>query len=363
MIRSRVVVVALSALALAAGACSDDGGSTSREEEAGPTIEELPALVAPVMCGAQEDCLGSMLMSLFTGGADCERTVERSFTDEGLENLMTAIDEGRVEYHPARIEACLDRLADLGCDLMVGWYFEECEAALTGTVEEGDDCTLDDECVGDLFCQIEDACPGTCAERGAEGDSCVDAEHCQVGLGCSEAGECVEYGSEGDACTEDAAPCAFPLICLPGDGEEQTCTALDDMMSAEVGEECDPNVQMLCEEGLYCALAGDGWVCNDERSLSGGECVPAFPDQCPEGEFCDTEQTPPTCSPLPADGEPCAPGGLGPTCAPYHVCVGDPGEEECRLLQRNESSCVTDEECYSGNCDEGECVPADACSD
>jgi hypothetical protein len=82
---------------------------------------------------------------------------------EELATLPSAVDAGRVKYHGTKTQKCLDDIAAGDCTTLSRREPESCQAALEGTVKEGEDCTLDAECVGDQYCKRGDSCPGKCA--------------------------------------------------------------------------------------------------------------------------------------------------------------------------------------------------------
>jgi hypothetical protein len=343
------------------GAHAGAAGSDTTEPT-GPGADELPELLAPVICQVASDCLGP-LAPLMLGPGECAAHWTRGLEDTELGYLPQAIQDGRVEYHPERVQACLDELSGLGCDFFSGWHSEPCEAAITGTVSEGGECSLDFECEGDLFCRVDGSCPGACTRPGGERAACAANEHCEPGLVCAEGvGRCVVPGRLGDECREADGPCALPLLCMDEDeaaGTPGTCTELVSAFSAGEGEQCSIGATwQLCEADLYCVLSGSAaGTCSSERALSGGDCVVTLPDQCPPDEYCDPDGAPPYCRPLPGAGDPCTYERFGPTCAASHVCI----EDVCRELRRVGESCTAHEQCYSERCERGVCVQGVAC--
>jgi hypothetical protein len=114
----------------------------------------------------------------------------------------------------------------------------------------------------------------------------------------------------------------------------------------------------LCRGGLFCDFSTG--FCSSERPGSGGECVQTLPDQCPEGEWCDTSLPLPQCVPIPGDGEPCTPERFGARCQPSHVCLEN-DDGLCHALQRLGEACDVGGDCYSGYCDGGGCALPDPC--
>lgn len=330
----------------------------------GVEVDDLPAEMAQAVCAAAEDCLGSSL-ERFVRGHDCVTLMRNRLEDSSFPNLRDAIEDGRVAYDGESMRSCLDAMAASGCDALGTGRPDACERALEGTVEDGSPCGVDEECVGDAFCDRSGAvCPGTCAARREEGSVCREDRHCQAGLVCFDVGECVRPGGAGEPCSPRCAP---GLECVGPDRESGTCRTVSEVATAREGEACDPLLETgtLCEEGLSCvlvSLAGDGgWECRP-RVGSGAPCQWASPSQCPSGEYCagtnlSADVLDGTCAPLPREGEACADDGA-PSCAPGHACVTG---SVCRLVQRNGGGCMVDDECYSGSCQSGACAPDAAC--
>ena len=367
-------------LCLSPAACGgedeDDGGRGA--PDSGPAVSELPPLLAEALCGSMQECMGPLL-GMFLGGADCEQTVALQLSEGDFGLLQTAVDEGTVEYHPERVQDCLDEIAALGCGIAGSWYSETCEAALTGTVAEGGDCLIDPECAGDRFCRIEDACPGSCAARGSAGDACEEDDQCDRGLSCARAqeggpGQCVALMAEGHSCLEPLQPCAAGMLCGGQDQEGGTpgnCVAIGDVFVSAEGDACDFITGFeLCQDGLHCRLelepAGPVMTCTGEQAPSRGACAFAIPDLCSEGEYCsglDLAAPVPvvegTCAPLPEAGQPCVIGVFGHSgCATDHACIGG----TCFAMRQIGGTCQADDQCYSDNCDPtGVCAQHDPC--
>jgi hypothetical protein len=103
------------------------------------------------------------------------------------------------------------------------------------------------------------------------------------------------------------------------------------------------------------------------RVGSGEACRLAFPDQCPEDEYCNL--TPAgvmlgvvdsTCVPRPAAGEPC--GGLNSdVCAANARCNPGADSNDCKALTEIGGGCNVDAVCYSDHCVDGTCASANSC--
>lgn len=350
------------------GGTSGSGGSGG----AGVPVDELPQRYAAAACGAIEDCVGN-LFQFFTNGEDCETLSEREFREGTLGQLKQDIDDGKIVYDGTKAEACFTALRARGCDLFVAGTTPECDAAIDGTVESGGECDNTGQCKGDLYCNANGMCPGTCTARGPAGSDCRSNDHCQDGLVCSEDTEkCVQPSKKGESCGGGVEPdCVGGLLCSGEDedmGTPGTCDDADQVFVGKVGDTCSFDTGTFCDLGLSCVVQSFtppqtiDLRCA-EASSSGGACKWGFPDPCPDDEYCDADPESGsfdgTCQTLPTAGQPCVDsiGGIG--CAPFHRCV----DGTCASLQENGGQCSDDEACYSGNCDGGGCAGGDACSE
>ncbi len=364
---SKRIAVALLGCGLVVGSCD---GSTDVPLGNGGTpipIEDMPQKIAAAICAAFEECLGDF-HGLMMGDEDCQQLIENGFANGAYQTMLEAIDAGTASYHGDKAQACLDALAALGCDAMVSHSIPECDEVFVGTVAEGGDCTYGIECVGDLFCKIEAACPGTCSSRGGNGADCEDDDHCQDGMFCDEGtSTCASPVVQGASCGGSSGDeCAPGLMCAGEDedgGTPGTCSTPAEVFVGEVGDSCDLMEGLWCQLGAYCAIvdfvAPDTLVSECVAAAdSGGSCHPAAPDMCPAGEYCDVpdQSLDGSCQPLPQAGEACG-GSWSKQCELYHRCVND----LCYALEENGGSCTDDEICYSDSCNSGTCGPYDPC--
>lgn len=360
-----VALVAAAAPVVLLGACgsSDEGGGNGGGTSV--PLADVPGMAAEVLCDNIEQCVDPTLFSLFTNGEDCVATNTRQIAEGDFAAIDAAVQDGRVVYRGDLVQDCLDGLAALGCDALASNTVEACNLALQGTVDEGGDCELDEECKGTLYCKANGACPGTCSPREAPGASCELDDQCDDGLVCAQ-GACVAPGKEGAACN-DATPCRFDFLCVGEDdtaGTPGTCKAGSDVFTNTTGQPCDLVGGSWCAAGSHCAavdvtMQGEVvWECVAAVG-SGAACNAAVPDMCPDGEYCDVPQDmiAGTCAPMPVDGEPCVENGFTAQCATGHRCDGG----TCRKRQGNGGSCSDDDVCFSDNCTGGVCAPSKAC--
>ena len=343
----------------------------------GPTIAELRGELTAIFCDAYETCVGPMAKLQF-GEQTCEQTFGPSIEDGELSLLEEAVNDGKVQYHQDKAQACLDAMATQGCDLFTTRTVDECLETITGTVAEDGDCTLDFECQGELFCKADASCPGTCTALQVEGTSCTDSDECVDGLVCDDNLErCATPAQLGAACDGDAPSCTMGLSCW-GDEEGpdgRKCIANDDLFTASPGAACDMQAGELCAVDSYCALDID---MTDPRSpklvgtcesmaASGAACQAALPDMCPGDEYCKTPPSQPqqmpdfngTCTPLPLAGAGCRQGNAwAPECETGAACV----DGTCETIARLGESCAGDDACASEACVDSVCVVPTACT-
>lgn len=132
-------------------------------------------------------------------------------------NLQAAVASGRVVYHGDRARKCIDNVAALSCaDFGVAFlsrYVPDCPEIAEGTVPEGGQCTLVEECATGF-------CDGSgCAARAGLGEACQPPYACQPGLYCSlVTSSCAPIAPIGGACDEN--PGCENYNCPPPVGTE-----------------------------------------------------------------------------------------------------------------------------------------------
>jgi hypothetical protein len=347
-----------------AGGAGAEAGAGSDGDE-GIALAEIPARYAAAACTVYTSCLGE-LFALFRPGEDCEKNTTIQLTDE-LAGLQARVDAGRIEYDGTKLQACLDDVAARGCELLQQRAPESCRAALRGTVAEGGDCQLDEECEGEQYCKIAAACPGKCTLLEQAGGPCSGSSDCVSGLSCGDTGRCVAPAEAGEPCKGGEPDCTGGYLCMGNDDETNTpgtCKEIESTFSGEPGDDCSL-ASTWCKAGYVCEIttvSPVGGSCAGKVG-SGEACKAAFPDQCPDDEYCVLSGMPTaydgTCTPKPKATEPCGK-GLGPepnVCAPYTRC--DAGK--CRAIARLGEECSVKATCYSDHCVDGACVAANSC--
>lgn len=350
---------------------SGGGGVTGT----GPSLEELPAMLVERICVEVVDCLGAATVAQYFGDDSCADRFTAGVEDGSFDAIVTAVEAGRVTYNSDEVAPCLASLEGLGCGFSTTRALSQdaCATVFEGSIDLGDPCTVDEECLGEAFC-AGNSCPGTCTALLGAGGNCDDDDQCQDGLSCGDDGTCFEPAALDEDCEGGVAPtCGDGLICAGDDTDTMTagtCKSPDDVFVNGVGADCDFDTLALCEDGLSCVVSIDSvtmqpsFAC--EAGVGSGEpCKFGVPTQCPAGEYCDADITQQEvegdCLPLPDVGEPCvdAPGaGIG--CKAGLIC--DDADGNCHAVNRLGGECVSDDGCSSEHCDGGECVKPETCT-
>ena len=363
-----------------AGGDTAVGGTTSvLATSTGPDLDQVPKLYAEGACAALTKC-SAALASLMLGANDCETLVTAQGLNGNFPGIQAAVSSGTVVYDPSAMSNCHDALAAAGCGLSDNPYLPACESALAGTVAEGGNCAINEECAGDLYCNYAGSCPGTCSAREAEGALCRQDSDCQAGLACfiqsGSAGTCTKKPQLGEACGDDRpSTCASQssgagVICWGASSSKNgKCVAIDAIAAQGIGADCHLLEGTLCVAGASCQLAPNSLNGTCVATVaSGTTCTPAFPDSCPNDQYCTATGTATaatgSCSLLPLDGKACVNTALAvlsnKQCGNQTVCISG----TCVGLRENGSACTSNSVCYSGRCDSQsqQCVPNQNCS-
>ena len=351
---------------LAAAACGGtDTGTSGEQGGAGVSMEELPDKYADAFCQVFTTCAGD-LYGIYRPGEDCLKDISVTF-EEALATLPNEVTAGRVVYHADLVQKCLDEIAAGGCDTLANREPASCKQAIEGTVKLDGDCTLDADCAGEQYCKVADKCPGKCAPYEQAGGACVSDDNCANGLKCGDNAHCVAPSQEGEACEQGEPKCADGLLCLGQDSTKKTpgqCYTIGAALAGKAGDPCSLDGH-LCRGGVACEITAVtptiGGTCAAKVD-SGAACHAAFPDECPDDEYCALAPLNPlmpgTCTAKPKAGDMCAAGlGAAEICAPYARC--DNGV--CRDIAHAGEECHANDTCYSGHCEANACVTGNSC--
>lgn len=331
----RLLLLAGFPTVLAATHCGGESGGLGGGGSSETPLADVPGLFAGATCETASNCYGPLLDTVL-GGNSCVGFLTKQVEQGTFALLDDAIAKGTVHYDGTKVSACLDVLRQKGCAIFTTRIGTACSDVLSGTVAAGKSCAFGAECVAGLFCDTT-TCPGVCTSLLAENSPCEDGDNCQDGLDCS-----TPPGQSGGQ-----------KICRKSVGLDVT--------GAE-GATCNPVSSKLCQEGLHCAgVSVTNGAADFKCEANGptGGCHVAFPEECPDGQFCKlpANTLEGACTPIPKAGEPCgkySPNDQRPVCAPGTVCNA---AGTCVAFQNLGGSCTADDQCYSKNCGTtGTCV-------
>lgn len=354
------------------GSPIDSGSSTDAATpmDAGPTEpmlkpSDVPAILAAGVCGALKACTGEQLLRASLEGNDCVEYTTRQLADRHLHWLSDSVTAGRAIFRSEQLMSCQRDLIALGCDVTKRRLPPSCEQAVEGKRALDETCSIDQDCKGNAYCAkgMQETCPGYCAELQSAGLPCEMSYQCAEGLICR-GRVCQDPPSEGDACTARLGNECLPgLVCQGATSTTLTCRSIESVYTGREGESCD-GVGKLCEFGLVCASQTSSNTTGfcAARAGAGAVCRAAVPSQCPDTQYCKDKRANVSmraapgvdgvCSPRPAEGEGCD----EVDCRPGARCVDDPAV--CRALKTAGGACVSDAQCYGGDCspDVGVCL-------
>jgi hypothetical protein len=271
-----------------------------------------------------------------------------------------AVSSGHVVYDPSQLSACMAGIRALACDVLSHTLPTPCSAVIDGKVALDGECTISAECDGAAFCSSADQCPSHCVPLLNEGDACSGDNQCGDDLLCG-GGHCLRPSQADGPCNGmSGAVCRIGLTCQGStDVDTGHCVSNATVQVGDEGATCEPG-GALCKEGLSCVFAGNSAFHCEQAVGSGASCHLGLPGQCPNGEYCDTNDptVQSTCRTLPSEGKACVLSGL---CAPALVCVAEGSARVCRAIQDNCGACSSDAMCRSEHCEQGYCAPPPAC--
>lgn len=327
----------------------------------------LGAEYASTTCQLIHDCYGDVAAQIFAGGTltECETRLTASFDNGTLPRYQAALAMNTMTYDASQAGACLDAVQVLGCAVGTQRSPAACDALFVGHVAAGGACAIDEECVGDSFCSVTTACPGTCQARSGSGAACTRDEGCQSGLKCTSSA-CAAPGGMGAACQGTThVECGGGLSCVGGSTTATgICNTTASVFSIASGQPCNLAMSQLCQSGLSCtATSLTVQECVAGGLTAGTACHAAVPDQCGAGLYCNDlavgmGDIDGTCATLPTDGQPCATGGfLTSPCVNGLSCH----DGTCHTINANGGSCMTGDDCFSGLCNGTTCAAPPYC--
>jgi hypothetical protein len=280
------------------------------------------------------------------------------------EGLITVLADGVINVSP---DACV---TDLDCDDANSCTTDDCVAGVcsytnvTGACDDGDPCTENDVCQGDV-------CVGTAVDCSGLDDTC------RVGVCNAETGVCEGLPrNEGSTC-DDSDLCTLGDLCVSGTctGTAVDCSSLDDTcnvgtcnsltgiceaLPANEGGTCDDGDSCtendVCSNGVCAGTAVDCTGLDDDCNLglcdpATGNCIVQFVNQggsCDDGDLCTR---PDVCTDGVCAGAPVDCTALDDDCN-VGVCNGATGL--CEAVTVNEG----------GGCDDLDpCTDGDICTD
>ena len=342
------------------------GGETTGGNTGGADLTAARTQIVATICEKIESCYGDLAATF--GITNCTENLGLVFEHQTEPQWQAAIDKGTMVYDGGKLAACISAIDAAGCSVSAELP-TACTEAFVGQVAEGAACEDNMECVAGSFCPTGTACPSTCTAFPASGAACPDSV-CDTGLVCA-AGTCASPVAKGAACQGDGGGnCEAGLLCLkaqPTDADG-ACKSVDELLTKTAGQKCDAFAVQLCVDGLACALVGATaelqleWECK-AKVAAAGVCNNSFPSMCPDGTVCviADQEFEGTCDPLPKAGEDCA-GTENVTavrCAAEHFC--DTAANKCQALVATGMPCEFGSMCYSGACEDSECISTPLC--
>lgn len=332
------------------------------------TIEELPAVYASAFCAQFVACYGEAA-NIFFREYNCEEYYAAVLRNAFSPALLSSAEDGSATFHGDQLDACAAALRAAACSDVNGPDLPACAAVFEGHVSLGGACTSDAACAGDAFCLTGGTCPATCAPLRALGSGCEHDNQCQSNYCSNATSTCDVRSGLGEACDAGESECAFGLLCLGANSamaRPGECRDPATLFTSSAGNTCNLDNGPWCADGLSCTVVQTAPVVRLEcqpPSTSGSACGFGVPDACPAGEYCDADigmgDATGVCRPVPGDGDPCAAGGVQPSCRSGMACGPD---DRCHTIHNNGEPCSFDSDCYTLTCVEGTCSAPSTCS-
>jgi hypothetical protein len=329
------------------------GSSTSGSSNGSGEIGDFVSQYAKATCELLGRCTWLFGLDL----ASCSAAFETALTEQVLDQHNEAIAEGRIDYHPEALAACIAQVESASCDEE---RFEKCRPVFVGKTKLGQACTIDSECEGYGQCKVDGACPGVCAPAAKLGEPCTRYNECEPGLECEgDTGVqlCVKTAKIGESCAETS--CSGYAVCSDG-----TCVSRASLGASDQGGPCEVLSGPSCKPGLVCTTTlVDGDVVGrcQPKVASGAACTFSTPDPCPGGEYCHitsatgVKPATGTCTVSPKLGEECRYGMYNVTsCEIGQYC--DTETKVCTAKGELGAACTSSASCSSNTCVAEKCV-------
>jgi hypothetical protein len=241
------------------------------------------------------------------------------------------------------LRECALEIAAFSCEQWTRGFLPACSTP--GTRVAGEPCVYPSQCQS-LSCGGSDSACGTCASLVQAGQACGPGLECAPGLLCSSDSLCIE---------RQAAPTPTPPA---------------PRTLRQLGESC---LATECVVGAFCSRPDTSTEGTCEPMPATGQpCAPgvASGPRCAMSDHCDPDGL---CAALPGNGEPCAVDSFAARCSAGNYCVaqGGPNGNTCAphtaaggacrpaLLDLSRADCAEGLACRCANaaCSEGTCTP------
>jgi len=282
-------------------------------------------------------CTYALRCGLFPDAAVCEgASLGTTATTFGVDvNEIAGVYAGRVIYNGSNVKRCLDAFAAQSCDRSdrdgrVLGILVECRDILRGTLDAGEACTIDAECVsqvcsgGDTGTEcVMGTCVGSTApsyEPAQLGQPCSPT--CAEGLFCDLTNDICRPLLAGGQLCQGSTDCAYGLLCITESATTQrvckVAPALNepcpDFVCRDDGQYCDSTTMTCKQVGLPPAQCTSSTQCSQyypcDFTLQQCKRGPSIGMMCStstpcfdEGAFCDFASG--FCAAAKADGNLC----------------------------------------------------------
>ena len=274
--KRRLALACCAALAFAAVACDDEGGSSNKPQD---------NKCGDAVCTDQQECIDNV----------CKDKTEPSDPCDQCTDNQTCEDGKCVDKDPA--DPCAKCTGDQVCEDGVCKDKEPdpcadcasqgkvCDPGTNSCVEPPDDpckaCTDKQECVNFECVDLDPCANKTCpdnqrCDRDHDGQ-CVDIDPCE-GVFCDDDQTCIAAHCIDNDCLVDGVEkdCGEGKVCSKGACVDDGCE----------GKTCDDGWQ--CIKGICEETVCIGYTCEEGRSCRGGACVDneCLDIVCGEGKVC-----------------------------------------------------------------------------